>query len=180
MVPLDNPVEEFAGLIDRLLALDVALPHVGERRGFVSVDGDEELFRIEAVHFDEAVVVGDGSVDHDENEVVIFVELGALRELLRVLDGERMELEDVAENRVVGLVRLIDVDPEEGVAGEELLHVLRLKWHLFAATVVNDGAGVRRRASAVRRRVLRRAPLDGSARRGSCIIGSCSPSAGAA
>ena len=62
------------------------------------MDGDEEAFGEEAVHFDKAVIVGDGSVDNEENEVVIVVELGALPELLRVLNGERVELEDLAED----------------------------------------------------------------------------------
>jgi hypothetical protein len=46
------------------------------------VDGDEEALGVEAVHFDKTVIVGDGSVDNEENEVVIVVELGALPELL--------------------------------------------------------------------------------------------------
>ena len=50
------------------------------------------------MHLDQPVVVGRGAVDDDEDEVVVFVELGALVEVLRVLDGERMELEDVAED----------------------------------------------------------------------------------
>ncbi len=158
---VDDPVEQLAGIVDRFLALHVALPHLGERRRFVAVDGDEELLGVEAVHLDEAVVVRDGSVDDDEDEVVVFVELRALRELLGVLDGERVELEDVAQDRVVGLVRLVDIDPEEGVAGEELLDVLAAEVHLFAAAVVDDRAGVRRRTPLVLGRVFRRCSVGG-------------------
>ena len=96
------------------------------------MDGNEELLGVEAVHLDEAVVVGDGAVDDDEDEVVIFVEFGALAELFRVLDGERVELEDVAEDRVVGLVWLVDVDPEERVSSEKFVDVLTIEVEFFA------------------------------------------------
>ena len=143
---VDDPVEQMPGIVHRLLALHVALPHVGEGGRFVAVDGDEELLGVEAVHLDEAVFVGDRAVDDDEDVVVVIVDLCALVELLGVLDGERVELEDVTEDRVVGRVRLVDVNPEEGVAGEELLDVLAAEVHLFAAAVVDDCADVRRRA----------------------------------
>ena len=50
------------------------------------------------MHLDEPVVVGRGAVDDEEDEVVVVVDLGALPEVLGVLDRERMELEDVAED----------------------------------------------------------------------------------
>jgi hypothetical protein len=100
------------------------------------------------VHLDEAVLVrllGDGAVEDDEDVVVVVVDLRALAELLRVLDRERMEPEDVAQDPVVARVRLVDVEPEEGVAGEQTLDVLAVEAQLLAAAVVDDGAGVRRR-----------------------------------
>jgi hypothetical protein len=119
------------------------LPYLGERWSFVAVDSDEELFGVEAVNLDEAVVVGDGPVDDDEDEVVVLVELCSLLELFGVLDGERVELEDLAEDRVVILVWLIEVEPEEPFAGEEFLDVLAVEVQLLVAAVVNDRAGVR-------------------------------------
>ena len=75
---VDDPVEELAGVVDRPLALHVALPHLGECRRFVAMDGDEELLGVEAVHLDETVVVGDCAVDDEEDVVVVVVDLGAL------------------------------------------------------------------------------------------------------
>ena len=55
------------------------------------------------MHLDQPVVVGDGAVDDEEDEVVVVVDLRALAEVLRVLDRQRVELEDVAEDlEVVG------------------------------------------------------------------------------
>ena len=47
--------------------------------------------------------------------------------MLGVLDRERMELEDVAEDLEVVGVRLVEVEPEELAAGEQLSTVSRLK-----------------------------------------------------
>ena len=123
----------------------VALAHVGERGRFVAVDGDEELLGVEAVHLDEPVGVRDGAVDDDEDEVVVVVELGTLAELLGVLDRERVELEDLAQDREVVLIGPVDIDPEERAPGEQPLDVLATEAHLLAAAVVNDHAAVRRR-----------------------------------
>jgi hypothetical protein len=122
------------------------------------VDGDEELVGIEAVHLNEAVVVGNRAVDDDEHEVVVLVELCSLLELFGVLDGERVKLEDVAEDGVVVCIRLVEVEPEEPLAGEELhfnrenveelLDVLAVEVQLLVAAVVNDRAGVRSGSSA--------------------------------
>ena len=113
--PVDDPVEQQRRVVDRLLALHVALTHLGERRAVVAVHGDEEALGVEAMHLDEAVLVRDRAVDDDEDEVVVLVDLRALAELLRVLDGQRMELEDVAQDLEVVLARLVDIEPEERV-----------------------------------------------------------------
>ena len=150
-----------AGVVDRALALHVALAYLGEGGRFVAVDRDEELLRVEAVHLDEPVVVGNCAVDDQEDVVVVVVDLGALPELLGVLDGKRVKLEDVAEDLVVVGVGLVDVEPEEGVAGEELLDVLAVEVHLFAAAVMDDGAHVRRGAGMQRSlRIVHRVLLD--------------------
>ena len=73
------------------------------------------------MHLDEPVVVGRGTVDDDEDEVVVVVDLRPLAELLGVLDGQRVELEDVAEDLEVLVVRLVEVEPEELVVCEQPL-----------------------------------------------------------
>ena len=65
----------------------------------LSPNRDEVALGIEDVHLDEAVVVRRRRrpVDDEEDEVVVLLELRALAELLRVLERERVEAEDVAE-----------------------------------------------------------------------------------
>jgi hypothetical protein len=106
------------------------------------------------VHLDEAVVVGNSAVDDDEYEIVVLVELCSLLEFFGVLDGERVELEDVAEDRVVVLVWLVEVEPEEPLASEELLDVLAVEVQLIVAAVVNDRAGVRSGPSSSLNRIV--------------------------
>jgi hypothetical protein len=108
------------------------------------------------VHLDEAVVVGNCAVDDDEDEVVVLVELCSLLELFGVLDGQRVELEDVAEDRVVVFVWLVEVEPEEPFAGEEFLDVLVVEVQFLVAAVVNDRAGVRSGPSSRLSRILGR------------------------
>lgn len=62
------------------------------------MDGDEVALVVEAVDLDEPVFVGGRAVEDEEGEVVVAVDLGPLAELLRVLDRQRMEVEDVAQN----------------------------------------------------------------------------------
>jgi hypothetical protein len=73
------------------------MPYLGEGRRLVAVDGDEEAFGIEAVHLDQPVLVGDGAVHDKEDEVAAIVKLRTLAEVLGILQGERMELEDIAK-----------------------------------------------------------------------------------
>ena len=55
--PVDDPVEQQRGTINRLVALLVAPADLGERGAVVSVNGDEEALGVEAVHLDEAVLI---------------------------------------------------------------------------------------------------------------------------
>ena len=96
------------------------------------------------MHLDEPVGVGCRAVDDDEHEVVVLVELGALPEVLRVLDGERMEAEDVRQDLEVGRVRLVEVEPEELVLAEQLLDRLPAEVDLARAAVADDATGHRR------------------------------------
>jgi hypothetical protein len=57
------------------------------------------------VHLDQLILVGHGAIDDQEDEVVVFLELRPLAEVLRVLEGERMELEDIAQDGKVFLTR---------------------------------------------------------------------------
>ena len=79
----------------------------------VSVDGDQKALRVEAVHLDQAVIVRRPPVDDEEDVVVVGLELRPLAEILRVLDRQWMELERLAEDLEVRIVRLLDVEPEE-------------------------------------------------------------------
>jgi hypothetical protein len=96
------------------------------------------------VHLDQPVIVLDGAVDDDEHEVVVLVELRTLVEVLRVLDGERMEAERVAEDVEVLRVRAVQVEPEEVAGGEELLDVLAVEMQLARAVVLENAAGLGR------------------------------------
>ena len=48
----------------------------------VTVDRDQETLRVEAMHLDQPIVVGDGAIHHEEDEVVVVVELRTLAEVL--------------------------------------------------------------------------------------------------
>ena len=110
------------------------------------MDGDEEPLRVEAVDLDEPVVVRDGAVDDEEDEVVVVVDLRPLAELLGVLDRERVELEDVAQDLEVAGLRFVEVEPEELAAREQPLDRLAAELHPAAARLVDHmaegGAGV--------------------------------------
>jgi hypothetical protein len=68
------------------------------------------------MHLDKPVVVGRSAVNDEEEKVVVVVDLGALVKVLRVLDRERMEPEDVAQDIEVALRRPVEVEPEEVAA----------------------------------------------------------------
>ena len=63
--------------------------------------------------------------------------------MLRVLDRERMELEDVAENLEVLSVGLVEVEPEEAALGNELVDLLGAELDRAVSLVVDDVAGTR-------------------------------------
>ena len=140
---LDDLVEQPRRMLDRLAALGEAVAYLVERRSIVAVNGDEVPLAVEAVHLDEPVLVGRGAVEDEESEVVIAVDLGALPEMLRILDRERMELEDVPENLEVRSVGLVEVEPEEAAFGKELADLLGAELDRAASPVVDDVAGAR-------------------------------------
>ena len=72
------------------------------------------------MHLDEPVDVGRRRrpVDDEEDEVVVLLELRALAELLRVLERERVEVENVAQHREVVRLGALEVEPEELAARE--------------------------------------------------------------
>jgi hypothetical protein len=106
----------------------IAAADLGEGGAVVAVDGDEEALGVEAMHLDEPVVVWCSAIDDHKDEVVVLVELGALVELLRVFDRERMKLEHIAEDLEVLLARLIEVEPKEVAAASSRSTVSRSKW----------------------------------------------------
>jgi hypothetical protein len=72
--------------------------------------GDEEALGVEAVHLDQSVIVRNGGVDDDENEIEVLVD------------------------------RLPDVEPEEAPAGEQILSRLPRQVQLPAALLLKDVA----------------------------------------
>ena len=56
------------------------------------------------------------AVEDDEHALAVVVELGALAELLAVLDGEVGDAEQLAERVEIGVARVVQVQPEELLA----------------------------------------------------------------
>ena len=112
------------------------------------------------MHLDEPVLVRRGAVDDDEGEVVVGLDLRPLPEALRVLDGERVEVEDVPEDLEVLRHRLLEVEPEEVAVGEQAFHRLAVEVNLAASFRMDDVAE-RLRAFGLHVRIMDR-PADGS------------------
>ena len=81
---VDNPVQQ-QRWFHRSLALPVALPDLCKGRTVLAVNGDKEAVRVIAMHLDQPAVVGSGTVDDDEDEVVVAVDFRPLIELLQSL-----------------------------------------------------------------------------------------------
>jgi len=85
-------------------------------------------------------------VDDEEDEVVVVLDLRPLVEVLRVLDRKWVEPEGLAQDLEVSGLRLVEVEPEEPPAREQLRDLLAAEMHLGAAPIVHDVAGVWRAA----------------------------------
>src|SRR5207237_10352999 len=94
--------------------------------------------------------------DDEEREVVVAVDLRPLPELLGVLDGERMEGEDLAEEHEVVGVRAVEVEPEELALGQQLLDRLAVEGELLAALMVDHVADGRAAHASIVLRALDR------------------------
>ena len=136
--PVDDPVEQQRRLFNRLVASLIAAADLGKRGAVVAMDSDEKSLGVEAMHLDKPVVVRRRAIDDDEDEVVVLVELRPLAELLRVLDRERMELEDIAKDLKVRLARSIEVEPEKATVREQALDGVDIEADLAAAVIVDD------------------------------------------
>jgi hypothetical protein len=77
---VDDAIEQERGALCRLVQLVVAGAQFGEGGTVVAMDGHEEAAGVEAVHLDQTVAVGRGSVDDEEDEVVVVVDLCPLIE----------------------------------------------------------------------------------------------------
>ena len=126
---VDHGVQQPSGVVDRCIALDVALAQRRDRRRIVAVQRDEVAVGVEAVHLDEpvAVLVARRSEDDEEDVAVVVVDLRPLIEPPRVLERERMEAELLAQDLEIAGLRLVDVEPEEVAAGEQLAHPVALE-----------------------------------------------------
>ena len=107
------------------------------------MDGDEESLGVKAMHLNKTVVVRGGSIRDEEDEIVVVVELGTLAKMLRVLDGERMKAEDVAQDLEVAATGSVEVEPEELPSREQGLDGVAAEMHLVIAGVVHDVANRR-------------------------------------
>jgi len=96
--PVDDPVEQERGLLERRLAPLIATADLRERGEVVPMDRDEEALGVEAMHLDQPVPVVSRPVNDDEDEVVVPLDLRPLIEVLRVLDGKRMKLENLTQD----------------------------------------------------------------------------------
>ena len=99
---------------------------------------DEVPLGVEAVHLDEPVLVGRSTVDDDEGEVVVVVDLRPLAEMLRILDREGVEREHVAQDVEVLRSGLREVEPEELLPRQKPLDLAAVEVDLVAAALVND------------------------------------------
>jgi hypothetical protein len=119
------------------------------------MDSDEKAFGVEAMNFDETVVVWCGAINYDEHEVVVLIELGSLVELLRVFDCERMKLEHIAEDLKVRFAWSIEVEPEKTIVREQPFDRVTIEADLAAAPIVDDvtdrgAAAIRSYAGSIR------------------------------
>jgi NTP pyrophosphatase (non-canonical NTP hydrolase) len=101
------------------------------------------------VHLHEPIFIGSSAVDDEEHKVVIVVELRALAEVLRVLQCEWMEMEDITKNREIPVRRLVKIDPEEFVSCEQSFRALGTQMKLADLFGMDDVAGRGRRDSAL-------------------------------
>ena len=100
--------------------------HVGECRAVTVVHGDHTVREQEDVELGGVEAVGHRAVDDEVGELVELVDLRSLPEVLRVLDGERVELEVDTEELGDRAVRggVVQVEPEEirpRQCGEDIL-----------------------------------------------------------
>src|SRR4029079_1425458 len=117
---VDQAVEDDDRPLQLARLAHVALAELMAGRRVLSPHRDEIALRVEDVHLDEAIDVRRrrGPVDDAEDIVVVLLELRALAELRRVLEGERVEAEDVTEKREVVRPGVFQVEPEELAARE--------------------------------------------------------------
>ena len=91
------------------------------------MNGDQVLAAYEQVHLAQRVgisaLMAPGAIEDEENVVVVVVELGALAEVLDVLERERMKSEDLAQLRKLFVPGRGEIEPEEMVAVEMVANV---------------------------------------------------------
>ena len=78
------------------------------------------------------------AVDDERTEVVVVLDLGPLAEVGDILQRQRVQLENVTQERHVVVVGLLDVEPEEDAAGEPLLDARSLNRGLHGPGLVDQ------------------------------------------
>jgi hypothetical protein len=97
------------------------------------VQRDQEVLPEKEVHLDHRVAHRVGPEEHDRDEVVVVLDLRPLAELGRVLEGDRVDGEHVAQQRDRLLAGVVQVQPEDVVVVQRLLDVIRLEVVVGAA-----------------------------------------------
>jgi hypothetical protein len=131
-------VEDGCAFGDPGFTLSKALPCLGERRRLVPAYGDKEALGVVAVDLDEPVLVGGVAEDDEEDEIVVVLALGALSEVLRVLDRERMEAERLLEKLDVLWAWAVKVEPEELGRPEPLLESFAVEREFLRAASIDE------------------------------------------
>ena len=96
-----------------------AAADVAQRAGLAVADDDDEAVadeHVDLAHLDLLGLVDvAGGLEHDEDRLVVHLELGSLVRVQSVLDGELVELELAPDDVELFVGRLVETEPDEGV-----------------------------------------------------------------
>jgi hypothetical protein len=138
---VDDSVDEQDRVVEPLMPALVPLEELRERGSLVVVQRDQESLGVEGVHLDEPVRVRRRPVHDHEDEVVVVVDLGALMELLRGVQRQRVEPERFREDRVVGGAWPVQVEPEEAASREQPFGRLLRQREVLGAVLLDGVTG---------------------------------------
>jgi hypothetical protein len=147
---IDHRVQDEGGVVGVEMMRGDAGAQVAEGRAVVVMHGHEVVLGEKAVHLDEVVLVAVRAVDHQHHVVVVGVQLRALTEVLRILQRDGVEAEDVAQQGEACGVGPVDVEPEEAVGLQARRDRVAVGRHDGAVGVDEELGGRRSRGSSLR------------------------------